>query len=67
MGHHKENIAKIKEALPNTKHLNEEEKSNTMKHIEEWIAEDKADNLFMEKLMETSANIKPFLAELGLI
>ena len=66
MGHHKEYIEKIKEALPKTKHLTDEEKTNTMKHIEEWLAEDEADGYFIEKLSELSINIKPFLQEIGL-
>jgi len=67
VGHHKKHIQKIKEELPKTKHLNEMEKSNTIKHLEEWIAEDKGEELFFEKLMEISTNIKPFLAEIGLV
>ena len=73
MPHHKhhEKLEKIKEAIKNSPHLSEEEKSNALAHIEEWYLEDQADRYFWqmvkEKLLEISAKIEPILAEVGLL
>jgi len=69
MSSHKDHshIEKIKDAVENTEILSESEKSQTMQHIDEWILEDKAEGTLMEELIELSSNIKPILAELGLI
>ncbi len=73
MPHHKhhEKLEKIKEAIKNSPHLSEEEKSNALAHIEEWYVEDQADKYFWqmvkEKLLEISAKIEPILAEVGLL
>jgi len=68
MNSHKDHshLEKIKEAIDGTD-LNEAEKSESMKHIDEWILEDKAEGLLYKKLIEISHGIKPLLAELGLI
>jgi len=47
--------------------LSEEEKSNSMKHIEEWYAEDKAFGTLYQKLAEVSPKVEALLQELGLI
>ncbi len=47
--------------------MSEEEKSNSMKHIEEWYAEDKAWGTFLNELAEISPKIKTILADLGLV
>ena len=67
MSAHKEKLEKIKDAIKNSKYLSEEEKSNSLKHIEEWRLEDKAEGLFYEELANISDKIKPILKELGLI
>lgn len=64
---HHEHIQKIKEEVQKTSHLSEDEKSDTIKRLEEWVAEDKAEGLLYEELLEISQGIKPILAELGLI
>ena len=64
---HHEHIEKIKEAVTNTETLNASEKTETIKRLEEWIAEDKAEGIIYEELIELAAGIKPLLAELGLI
>ncbi len=64
---HKEKLEKIKDAIKNSKSLSEEEKSNSLKHIEEWRLEDKAEGLFYEELANISDKLKPILKELGLI
>ena len=63
----KEHLTKIKDAVVNSKELNEDEKTNTIKHIDEWLLEDKADGIFVEELLKLNSAIKPILAELGLI
>ena len=64
---HHEHLNRIKDAVVNSKELNEEEKTNTIKHIDEWLLEDKADGLFIEELLNLTSAIKPILAELGLL
>ncbi|MCJ7764955.1 MAG: hypothetical protein MUP09_03340 [Thiovulaceae bacterium] len=60
-------IEKIKDAVTNSEQLTEAEKSQTMKHIDEWILEDKAEGTLYQELVELANGIKPLLAELGLI
>jgi hypothetical protein len=69
MSSHKnhEHLEKIKDAIQKANHLSEEEKSATLKRVEEWIKEDKADGIFYEELVEISNKIKPILSEIGLI
>jgi len=64
---HHEHLERIKEAVKNSKVLSEEEKSNTLQHIEEWIAQDKASGLVYEELLKITNKIEPILAELGLV
>ncbi len=64
---HHEHLEKIKEAIKNSKELSEEEKSNSLKHIEEWIAEDKATGTLYEELLKLTGKLEPILAELGLV
>jgi len=64
---HHEHLNKIKDAVINSKELNEDEKTNTIKHIDEWLLEDKAEGLFVEELLDLTSAIKPILAELGLL
>ena len=60
-------IENIKERIEESKELNQEEKSNTIKHIEEWYAEDKAFGTFIADLAKISPKIEAILIELGLI
>ncbi len=60
-------IEKIKEKIKNSKDLSEEEINNSMKHIEEWYAEDKAWGTFIADLAKISPKIEAILVELGLI
>lgn len=64
---HHEHIEKIKDEVQKAPHLSEQEKSDTIKRLEEWITEDKSDGLLYEELFEITQGIKPILAELGLI
>ena len=60
-------LEKIKDSIDKSNTLTEEEKSDSMKLIEEWYREDMASGTFLQELSELSPTIKAFLAELGLI
>jgi hypothetical protein len=60
-------LEKIKEAVHLSDKMSSEEKSSSVKIIEEWMVEDKAMGLLTEQLLKVSSGIKPILAELGLI
>ena len=69
MSSHKDHshLERIKEAIQKSEHLSEEDKSQSVKHLEEWILEDKAEGIFYQELIELTSGVKPILAELGLI
>jgi len=69
MSSHKnhENLEKIKNAVASAEHLNENEKSETIQRIDEWIMEDKAEGLFYEELLEITQGMKSILKDLGFI
>lgn len=60
-------LEKIKDTIDKSQTLTEEEKSDSMKRIEEWYREDMASGTFLKELSELSPTIKALLAELGLI
>ena len=60
-------IEKIKERIEKSNELSQEEKSNTIKRIEEWYAEDKAFGTFLAELAKISPKVEAILVELGLI
>ncbi len=60
-------LEKIKERIGDSKELSSDEKSDSVKLIEEWYAEDQAWGSFLEELSEISPKIKTLLAELGLL
>jgi DNA phosphorothioation-dependent restriction protein DptG len=57
----------IKENIDKTDSLSQEEKSDSMKRIEEWYAEDQAWEALIAELSEISPKVKTVLADLGLI
>ena len=63
---HKEHLERIKDAVVHSKELSEEQKSETIKRIEEWVTEDKAFGTLLEELLELSEYFEVLLAELGL-
>jgi len=63
----KEKLESLKEKVKKHKDMDENEKSNTIKKIDEWLLEDKAEGIFIEELMEISKKIVPILEEIGLI
>ena len=60
-------IEKIKERVQKSNELSQEEKSNTIKRIEEWYAEDKAFGTFLAELAKISPKVEAILVELGLM
>ena len=60
-------LEKIKDSIDKSNTLSEDEKSDSMKRIEEWYREDMASGTFLHELSELSPTIKALLAELGLI
>ena len=57
----------IKENIDKSAALSQDEKSDSMKRIEAWYAEDKAWEALMAELSELSPKVKTILADLGLI
>ena len=63
----KERIVEIKEAIAQSEKLSEVEKSQSVQHLEEWIAEDKGFGIMFNELVEINTVFKEIFAELGLV
>ncbi len=63
---HKEHLEKIKDAVVKSEKLDENQKSDSVKRIEEWIEEDKAFGTLKEELLNISEFFETLFAELGL-
>jgi hypothetical protein len=63
----KERIEEIKSAIDSSDKLTLEEKSQSIQHLEEWIAEDKAFGVVFNELMEVNEVFKEIFKELGLV
>ena len=63
---HKEHLEKIKDAVVKSDKLDESQKSDSIKRIEEWIEEDKAFGTLKEELLNISEYFEVLFAELGL-
>ncbi len=59
--------AKLREAIKETDKLTQEEKTQSVKHIEEWITEDRAFGLIFDELVEVNEAFKEIFKELGLV
>ena len=57
----------LKDAIHQSDELNGHEKTQSVQHIEEWIAEDKAFGLIYEELLEINSAFKEIFQDLGLI
>ena len=57
----------IKENIDKSGALSQDEKSDSMKRIEEWYAEDQAWQALMVELSEISPKVKTVLSDLGLL
>ncbi len=62
-----EKLDKIKEVVLSTDKISEEEKSLSVKKIEEWYIEDQGMTLLLEQLNSISKEIMPVLKEMGLL
>jgi len=58
---------KLKEAITKTDKLNEEQKTQSVKHIEEWMTEDRAFGLIYDELVEYNIAFKEIFKDLGLV
>jgi len=63
---HREHLEKIKDAIISSEKLNEKEKSDSVKRVEEWVEEDKAFGTLKEDLLNISEYFEILFAELGL-
>lgn len=64
---HQEKLENIKNAIKVSGELSEDEKSQTIKHLDEWILEDKAEGVFYEELVSLASGVRPILKELGFL
>jgi len=58
---------KLKDAIITTEKLSEAEKTQSVKHIEEWIAEDRGFGLIYDELVEYNIAFKEIFKDLGLV
>jgi len=63
---HHDKLETVKEHIAASEELSEQEKSQGVKMVEEWIAEDKGFGLLFDELVKLSAKFDPLLKELGL-
>ena len=57
----------LKEAISTSEQLSTEENTQSVKHIEEWITEDRAFGLIYDELVEVNIAFKEIFRELGLV
>ncbi|WP_304543279.1 hypothetical protein [Sulfurimonas microaerophilic] len=62
----KDHLEKIKEEVSKTDLLNESQKTDSVKRIEEWVLEDKAFGTLKNELTEMSIFFEKLFAELGI-
>jgi len=58
---------KLKEVIEKSDKLSQEEKTQSVKHIEEWITEDRAFGLIYDELVEVNEVFKEIFKDLGLV
>jgi len=58
---------KLKEAIIKTDKLSEAQKTQSVKHIEEWMTEDRAFGLIYDELVEYNIAFKEIFKDLGLV
>ena len=63
---HHEHLERIKNAVVHTDELDENQKSDSIKRIEEWILEDKAFGMLEAELLTISEFFETLFAEMGL-
>lgn len=57
----------LKEAIEASETLTTDEKTQSVKHIEEWVTEDRAFGLIYDELVEVNIAFKEIFRELGLV
>jgi hypothetical protein len=62
----KEHLESIKNAIDKTNNLSDDQKSESMKRLEEWTLEDKAFGTLKNELMEVSMFFEELFSELGI-
>jgi len=65
MSKHTQHLEKIKDAIKIAP-LSEDQKSDSMKRVEEWALEDKAFGTLKNELLEISEYFETLFAEMGL-
>ncbi len=63
---HKEHLEQIKEAIHTTDQLDDNQKSSSVKIVEEWYTEDLAMDTLKNKLLDISIFFEEIFSELGL-
>jgi hypothetical protein len=68
MSSHKnhEHLTTIKDAISKTKELSENEKSQSVKIVEEWYLEDRASGTLKQELLKISLFFEELFSELGI-
>ena len=62
----KQHLESIKEIIDKSDALSDEQKSDSMKRLEEWVAEDKAFGTLKNELVEISEFFEAVFSELGI-
>jgi hypothetical protein len=65
MSSHK-HVEMIRESIKKTSKLDESQKSDSMKRIEEWVLEDRAFGTLKEELINVSIFFEELFSELGI-
>ncbi len=65
MSSHK-HVEMIRESIKKTTKLDESQKSESMKRVEEWVLEDRAFGTLKEELMKVSIFFEEVFSELGI-
>jgi len=65
MSSHK-HVEMIRESIKKTSKLDESQKSDSMKRIEEWVLEDRAFGTLKEELVKVSIFFEEMFSELGI-
>ena len=63
---HQEKLETIKEAIKTNTNLSEDEKSQSVKRVEEWVLEDKAFGTLEQELRNISSYFTELFSELGM-
>ncbi len=65
MSSHK-HVEMIRESIKNTTKLDESQKSESMKRVEEWVLEDRAFGTLKDELIKVSVFFEEVFSELGI-